>query len=70
MYTLVSKQILCMSKRRKAMRGQMSEFSTYKFTGHGLQDQDRTRHNVEMLVARRYPQPRVRYIYKYTFIWQ
>ena len=28
--------LLCMSKRRKAMRGQTSEFSTYKITGYGV----------------------------------
>ena len=31
-----NKQTLCMSKRRKAMRGQTSEFSTYKITGYGV----------------------------------
>ena len=36
MYISINKHVSCVSKRRKAMRGQTSEFSTYKTTGYGV----------------------------------
>ena len=35
-HTKKNAHLWCMSKRRKAMRGQTSEFSTYKITGYGV----------------------------------